>query len=55
MGKPDISNFDASVRASSELEHILRSEKQKDEGKRISVEEALKAPRIQRHNRSMAS
>jgi glycosyltransferase involved in cell wall biosynthesis len=46
MGKPDISNFDASTRASSELEYVLRNEKQKDEGKRISVEEALKAPRV---------
>lgn len=46
MGKPDISNFDASARASSELESVLRREKQKDEGQRISVAEALAAPRV---------
>ncbi len=46
MGKPDISNFDASTRASSELTYVLRSDRKKDKGKRISVEEALKGPRV---------
>ncbi len=46
MGKPDISNYDASTRASSELEYILRSDEKKQEAPRISVEEALKQPRV---------
>jgi glycosyltransferase involved in cell wall biosynthesis len=45
MAKEDIANLDASVRASNELQTILKKETTKSE-KRMSVEEALQAPRV---------
>ncbi len=45
MAKEDIANLDASVRASNELQTILKKETTKSE-KRISVQEALQAPRV---------
>ena len=43
MAKKDLSNFDASARASSELEYVLRSNKNKAEAPpRVSVQDALR-------------
>jgi glycosyltransferase involved in cell wall biosynthesis len=47
MPKEDIANLDASVRASHELDVVIRKEKNKND-KRISVEQALKEPRVAR-------
>ncbi len=45
MAKEDIANLDASVRASNELQSIIKQKSNKEE-KRVSVEEALKQPRV---------
>jgi glycosyltransferase involved in cell wall biosynthesis len=45
MGRPDITNTDASRRAASELEYILRGEKN-EEVPKISVEEAKRQERV---------
>jgi glycosyltransferase involved in cell wall biosynthesis len=45
MAKEDIANLDASVRASNELQSIIKKESGKGE-KRMSVEDALKQPRV---------
>jgi len=47
MSKPDLSNLDASDRASSELEYVLKSDKKVAEAKeRVSVQEALQQARV---------
>lgn len=49
MAKEDIANLDASVRASHELQTVLKKDKQQQE-KRVSVEQALAAPRIAKND-----
>lgn len=49
MVRPDITNTDASKRAASELEYILRGEK-RDDAPKVSVEESKKQARVYRSN-----
>jgi glycosyltransferase involved in cell wall biosynthesis len=46
MARPDLSRFDASTRASAELEYVLRDTKKTDSVHQISVDRALKQPRV---------
>jgi glycosyltransferase involved in cell wall biosynthesis len=46
MAKRDISNFDASDRAASELEYVLRRNTKTEAAPRISVAEAVSRPRV---------
>lgn len=46
MAKRNLGMVDASYQASNELEYILRSEKKKDDVRKVSVEEALKQERV---------
>ncbi len=46
MAKEDIANLDASVRASHELQSVLTKSNSANKESRMSVEEALQAPRV---------
>lgn len=50
MAKRDLGTIDASVRATNELEYILRDSKKKEDVPKVTVEEALKQQRVYQSN-----